>query len=157
MTGYISEMRKLVGHRPILQCGASTIIVGKDGRVLLQKRADNGLWGYHGGSVELDEDVQRAAERELFEETGLTALSMELLGVFSGPDMHFTYPNGDEVSNVDIVFVCRSFVGEPIPQDGEVIELRYFSEEEITDEMISSPNLRALRTFFAKQNRNEAN
>ena len=47
-------MRKLVGHRPILQCGASTIIVGKDGRVLLQKRADNGLWGYHGGSVELD-------------------------------------------------------------------------------------------------------
>ena len=144
-------MRRLVGHRPILQCGASTIIVDKDGRVLLQKRADNGLWGYHGGSVELDEDVQAAAERELFEETGLTARSMELLGVFSGPDMHFVYPNGDEVSNVDIVYVCRSFDGTPTPQDGEVLELKYFSEDEITDDMISAPNLRALRTFFEKE------
>ena len=151
MTGYIKEMRKLVGHRPILQCGASTVVVGKDGRVLLQKRADNGLWGYHGGSVELDEDVQAAAERELFEETGLTARSMELLGVFSGPDMHFVYPNGDEVSNVDIVYVCRSFDGTPTPQDGEVLELKYFSEDEITDDMISAPNLRALRTFFEKE------
>ena len=144
-------MRKLVGHRPILQCGASTIIVGKDGRVLLQKRADNGLWGYHGGSVELDEDVQAAAERELFEETGLTAKSMELLGVFSGPDMHFVYPNGDEVSNVDIVYVCRDFDGIPAPQEGEVTELRYFHENEITDDMISPPNLRALLTFFEKE------
>lgn len=151
MTGYIKEMRRLVGHRPILQCGASTIVVGKDGRVLLQKRADNGLWGYHGGSVELDEDVQAAAERELFEETGLTARSMELLGVFSGPDMHFVYPNGDEVSNVDIVYVCRSFDGTPTPQECEVLELKYFSEDEITDDMISAPNLRALRTFFEKE------
>lgn len=151
MTGYIKEMRKLVGHRPILQCGASTIIVGTDGRVLLQKRADNGLWGYHGGSVELDEDVQVAAERELFEETRLTAKAMELLGVFSGPDMHFVYPNGDEVSNVDIVFVCRDFEGVPTPQEGEVLELKYFSEDEITDDMISAPNLRALRTFFEKE------
>lgn len=144
-------MRKLVGHRPILQCGASTIIVGKDGRVLLQKRADNGLWGYHGGSVELDEDVQAAAERELFEETGLTAKSMELLGVFSGPDMHFVYPNGDEVSNVDIVFICRDFEGALTLQNDEVLELKYFSEDELTDDMISSPNLRALRTFFEKE------
>lgn len=151
MTGYIKEMRRLVGHRPILQCGASTVVVGKDGRVLLQKRADNGLWGYHGGSVELDEDVQTAAERELFEETGLIARSMELLGVFSGPDMHFVYPNGDEVSNVDIVYVCRSFDGTPTPQDVEVLELKYFSEDEITDDMISAPNLRALRTFFEKE------
>ena len=144
-------MRKLVGHRPILQCGASTIIVGKDGRVLLQKRADNGLWGYHGGSVELDEDVQAAAERELFEETGLTAKSMELLGVFSGSDMHFVYPNGDEVSNVDIVFICRDFEGALTLQNDEVLELKYFSEDELTDDMISSPNLRALRTFFEKE------
>ena len=148
MTGYISEMRKLVGHRPILQCGASTIIVGKDGRVLLQKRADNGLWGYHGGSVELDEDVRAAAERELFEETGLIARSMELLGVFSGPDMHFVYPNGDEVSIVDVVYICRDFEGSLTPQESEVLELRFFSEDDLTDGMISPPNLRALKTFF---------
>ena len=95
--------------------------------------------------------MQAAAERELFEETGLTAKSMELLGVFSGPDMHFVYPNGDEVSNVDIVFICRDFEGTLTPQNDEVLELKYFSEDELTDDMISSPNLRALRTFFEKE------
>ena len=95
--------------------------------------------------------MQAAAERELFEETGLTAKSMELLGVFSGPDMHFVYPNGDEVSNVDIVFICRDFEGALTLQNDEVLELKYFSEDELTDDMISSPNLRALRTFFEKE------
>lgn len=150
MTGYIKEMRSLVGHRPILQCGASVIVVDKEGRVLLQKRADNGLWGYHGGSVELDEDVKVAAARELFEETGITAHSLELFDVFSGADMHYVYPNGDEVSNVDIVFLCRDYEGIPTPQEGEVIELRYFAESELPNQ-ITPPNVRALNTFFERE------
>ena len=60
MTEYISSIRKLVGHMPIMQCGASVILVNKRGELLLQKRRDNGCWGYHGGSVELDEIVEEA-------------------------------------------------------------------------------------------------
>ncbi len=40
MTGYMAEMRKLVGHRTIIQCAASVICVDGDGRILLGKRAD---------------------------------------------------------------------------------------------------------------------
>ena len=82
MTGYIAAMRSLVGHKPVLQCGASVIVINENGELLLQKRRDNGLWGYHGGSVELDEVVEEAAARELYEETGLTAHGLELFGVF---------------------------------------------------------------------------
>lgn len=139
MSGYIMDMRKLVGHRPILQVGASVIVEDARGRVLLQLRSDNGLWGYCGGSVELDEDVEAAAHRELWEETGLTATEMELLGVFSGPEMHYVYPNGDEVSNVDVVFVCRGYTGELKCQAGEVEELRFFSVDAIPEEL-SPPN-----------------
>ena len=34
MTGYIAEMRALVGHRTIMQCAASVICVDAEGRVL---------------------------------------------------------------------------------------------------------------------------
>ena len=57
MSDYISQMRRVVGHRPILQAGASVLLEDAEGRILLQRRADNHLWGYHGGSVELDEPV----------------------------------------------------------------------------------------------------
>ena len=92
--GYIMDLRKIVGHRTLLQVGASVIVEDEQGRVLLQKRTDNHCWGYPGGSTELDERVEDAAARELLEETGLTANNLELFGVFSGPELHYTYPNG---------------------------------------------------------------
>ena len=85
-------MRELVGSRPIMQCGASVILVNERGELLLQQRADNGMWGYHGGSVELFENVEEAARRELTEETGLTAGQMTLFGVFSGPELAMCIP-----------------------------------------------------------------
>lgn len=92
----------------MLQVGVSVIVEDSHGRILLQLRSDNHCWGYAGGSVELDEVVEDAAKRELFEETGLIAEELELFGVFSGVDCHYIYPNGDEVSNVDIVYVCKN-------------------------------------------------
>ena len=138
MSNYIMDLRAIVGHRPLLQVGASVIVVDSYNRVLLQLRSDNHCWGYAGGSVELDEVVEDAAKRELFEETGLIAEHLELFGVFSGIDTHYIYPNGDEVSNIDIVYVCKQYSGELKCQDGEVDELRFFSIDEIPDN-ISSP------------------
>ena len=49
MSDYIMDLRKVVGHRPLLQVGASVIVVNEKGETLLQKRADNHCWGYAGG------------------------------------------------------------------------------------------------------------
>ena len=138
MPNYIMDLRAIVGSRPILQVGASVIVEDKQGRILLQLRSDNHCWGYCGGSVELDEKVEDAAKRELFEETGLTAHSLELFGVFSGKELHYTYPNGDEVSNIDIVYLCKDYSGELKKQESEVDELRFFSIDEMPDK-ISPP------------------
>ena len=125
------DLRREVGHRPLLQVGASVIIEDGQGRTLLQLRTDNHCWGYHGGSVDLDERVEDAARRELWEETGLIAGEMTLLGVFSGPELHNVYPNGDETSCVDVVFLCRDYTGELKCQPGEVDDLRFFSPDEL--------------------------
>lgn len=143
MSDYIMDLRAVVGHRPLLQVGASVIVIDAQSRILLQKRRDNHRWGYAGGSVELDEVVEEAAKRELFEETGLVAEKLELFGVFSGEDMHYVYPNGDEVSNVDIVYLCRKFHGTLRCQEAEVEELRFYPVDEMP-ENISEPNQRAL-------------
>ena len=129
------DMRKIVGHRCILQVGASVILEDKQGRVLLQKRADNHMWGYAGGSVELDEKVEDAAKRELFEETGLIANSLELFGVFSGKELHYIYPNGDEVSNIDVVYICRDYCGELKRQEDEVVELKFFDYANLPEKL----------------------
>lgn len=131
MSNYIMDLRKIVGHRPLLQVGAGVIVEDELGRVLLQLRSDNHCWGYAGGSVELDEVVEEAAKRELFEETGLVANELSLFGVFSGKETHYIYPNGDEVSNIDIVFVCKNYSGELRCCDGEVDELRFFEIDKI--------------------------
>lgn len=123
--GYIMDLRKIVGHRKLLMAGAGVFLL-RDGQILLQRRRDNGLWADHVGSVELSERVEDAARRELTEETGLTAGRLEFLGILSGPETDYTYPNGDEVSMLSICYLCRDFSGEIKKQDEEVSALRWF-------------------------------
>ena len=143
MSNYILDLRKVVGHRPLIQVGAGIIVEDEQGRVLLQLRSDNHCWGYCGGSMEIDEQAEETARRELLEETGLIAEELELFGVFSGPDYHYVYPNGDEVSNVDIVFLCRKYSGSLKCQEGEVDDLRFFAPDEIP-ENLSPPIVKPL-------------
>lgn len=126
-------------------CGASVIIY-KDNKILLQLRKDNACWAHHGGRVEVGEIVEEAAKRELFEETGLTALTLKLFGIFSGPELAHTYPDGNQVSIIDLVYLCDEFIGELIPQESEVLELRWFDLNEIPDNL-SPPAKPAIRKF----------
>ena len=150
MTGYIAEMRKIVGHRTLIQCAASIICVDDQGRILLGKRSDNKMWGYSGGAVEIDERVEDCAKRELYEEMGLIAEELEFFYVNSGPEAHYVYPNGDEVSNFEIIYICRKWHGEPKSLDGEMEELRFFSCEEIDLSEISPPIRRVVSAYIEK-------
>jgi 8-oxo-dGTP pyrophosphatase MutT (NUDIX family) len=104
---YIQQLRQIVGHRPILMVGAAILVVDNENRLLLMKRTDSGCWGLPGGSVEPGEEVEEAAKRETLEETGLQINGMTLFGLFSGEDLHYIYPNGDEVYNVTIVYLSH--------------------------------------------------
>ena len=147
---YIMDLRKFVGHAPLLQCAGSVIIENEQGEVLFGKRTDNGLWGYSGGSIELGEDIEECAKRELFEEMGLVADELEFFMINSGPEAHYIYPNGDEVYNVEIIYICRKYHGTIRPQEEELSELRWFRKEEIDPSLISDPIRPVLRKYLEK-------
>lgn len=149
MSGYIMNMRKLVGHRTLIQCAASIIIENEKGQILLGKRSDNHCWGYSGGSIEIDERVEDCARRELLEEMGLTAGELELFMINSGPEVHYIYPNGDEVSNVEIIYICREWEGEPRAADGEMTDLRFFDVRDIPEEI--SPPIKPVIDEYIRQ------
>lgn len=150
MTGYMQEMRKLVGHRTIIQCAASVICVDSENKILLGRRSDNHLLGYSGGSVEIDERVEDCARRELMEEMGLTAGTLEFFCVNSGPEAHYVYPNGDEVSNFEIIYLCRDWTGTPTSVDGEMTDLKFYAADEINPEEISPPIRNVVKSFVHK-------
>jgi 8-oxo-dGTP pyrophosphatase MutT (NUDIX family) len=101
---YILQLREFIGHRPILMVGAAILVIDDQNRLLLMKRSDSGCWGLPGGAVEPGEVVEDAAKRETFEETNLVIEDMSLFGVFSGMELYYKYPNGDEVYNLTLEF-----------------------------------------------------
>lgn len=124
--GYIMELRKLVGSRPLIMAGSCVLVFNEQGHLLLQRRTDSLDWGTLGGSLEPGESLEEAAARELYEEAGLRAGAYKLISVFSGQDMYYKYPHGDEVYNVMAVYEATEIQGEPTVMDDEGLELRYF-------------------------------
>ena len=145
--GYFEELRPLVGHRPLLMVGAATLILDSKNRLLLLKRSDSGCWGPPGGAVEPGEIVETAARREVAEETGLEVGEASLFGVFSGPELFYRYPNGDEVYNVTVVYLTHDWRGE-INLNGEHADWRWFAKANIPENI--SPPIKPVIEQFIK-------
>ena len=125
--GYIQDLRKLIGNSPIITIGATIIVYNQDGEILLQHRTDTNTWGLPGGSMEAGESIKETARRELFEETGLAATKLKLLNVLSGPEYFFTYPNGDQIHTVIVLYEAIEVKGDIHINDNESKELKYFN------------------------------
>jgi 8-oxo-dGTP pyrophosphatase MutT (NUDIX family) len=144
---YLLELRKLVGHRPLLMVGAAALVVDDHGRLLLLYRSDNKYWGPPGGAVELGEVVETAARREVREETGLELGEQSFFGVFSGPELFYRYPNGDEVYNVTIVCLARDVRGK-VCLNGEHTDWDWFAVADIPVNI--SPPIKPVIAQFVK-------
>lgn len=127
---YIKNLRKIVGTQPLMQCGATVVVFDAEQRVLMLRRTDNKAWCFPGGSIELGERVEEAARREVLEEAGIHVGELRLLNVFSGKELYYKYPHGDEVYNVDVVYCTSQYQGS-IEINDESSEYSFFAIWEI--------------------------
>ena len=120
------NLRKYVGHDVLIGAGATTLVFNSKKELLLNLRTDTNTWGIPGGSMELYETIEETAIRELKEETGITAETLELVAVLSGKDYYFEYPNGDKMCTVIVLFKVMNYNGTLKISDNESKSLQFF-------------------------------
>ncbi len=110
--------------------GALAVVLHQEHVLLVQrsKEPDRGLWGFPGGHVEWGETVLQAAERELFEETSVTA---EPLHYLDNLDLLRRDTDGQVLSHYLLVGVaCRYQSGTPLAGD-DALDAQWFPIERI--------------------------
>lgn len=145
MNSSLSQRRQEYPAQPCVAVGA---IVFKERRVLLVRRGKPpamDLWAIPGGSVNICETLQRAAEREILEETGITIRALE-------PVFTFDYIERDERGYARFHYVivdleARYMHGEPRAGD-DATEARWISSEELSALKVSSKTRELLKTRF---------
>jgi ADP-ribose pyrophosphatase YjhB (NUDIX family) len=87
-----------------------SVSVWRDGKVLLVERAKEprGIWAFPGGHVEPGENLEAAAARELFEETGLSARLTGLVGLYE-------VIRRDTAGEISLHYVIACFLGHAGP------------------------------------------
>jgi 8-oxo-dGTP pyrophosphatase MutT (NUDIX family) len=145
---YINNLRKFVGNQPLIMVGSTMLVLDAQKRLLMLKRSESGYWGVPGGAMELGETTEETAKRELKEETGLETRELSLFGVFSGTELYYRYPGGDEVYNVSIVYLTRDVYGTIELLDREHHDFKYFNLEELPENI--SPPVRPILKELVK-------
>lgn len=125
--GYIMNLRKYVGHEPLIGLGATTLVFNDKKELLLNLRTDTNTWGIPGGAMELYETIEETAVRELKEEASISVDELELVTILSGKEYYFEYPNGDKMCTVIVLFKVLNYTGDIKVADNESKQLRFFS------------------------------
>lgn len=143
--GYISELRKYVGHSPIMATSIMCIIYDREKGILFEKSADFGVWCVPGGALEIGESLEEGLKREVKEETSLEIFNPKLFDIRS--NIHIVYPNKDEVYYTEVIYEVSEYEGNLKP-DAESIELKWFQIEELPDD-ISPIQIEIIKKFVA--------
>ncbi len=138
MADYIGDLRKLIGTRPIIMCGANVILLNDQDQILLHHRIDRDWWGLPGGAMELGESLEQTASREVLEEVGLVCGELKLFNVYSGENLYYKYPDGNEVYNVTITYLCKDYSGEIVVDPSEGRDARFFPLDMIPSNLSST-------------------
>lgn len=134
---YINKIRSQVGKTPLIMTCASGALLDDQHRVLLQKRADTGDWGFPGGYMEYGETFHQTIVREYKEDAGLLIKPVQLLAIQD--DDQYTYPNGDPVQPVNVFYLV------------ELVSTQRFATKPSETAGIKYFDLREEPTFFNEQ------
>ena len=123
-------------------------IVFKDNQVLLVRRGQppsQDLWAIPGGRVHIGETLQQAAEREIFEETGIIISAHD-------PVYTFDYIERDGNDNVRFHYVIvdlrADYISGKLRAGDDAAEVRWVGPDEMERLRVSSKTVRLLKEEY---------
>ncbi len=123
----MKEVARHVLRRPVV--GIVAVARTPSDKIVLIRRTDTGQWALPGGTLEWNESLRDACERELREEAGAETIELgDLVGVYSAPwrDRRFHA----------VTVVVRATVREPSGKPmnpAEISEVGSFAEESLPE------------------------
>lgn len=111
---------------------ATAVVVNDRGELLLERRADNDLWGLPGGGMNLGETLAQTIVREVREETGLEVEPAGLVGIYSDPHHVIAYDDGEVRQEFSVCFRTR-LLGGQLAADAESTDLRWVDPDALDD------------------------
>ena len=88
--------------------GVQCALFDDKGKILLEHRRDDRLWGLPGGWVEVSESLESAIKREILEETSLIVEEMEMAGFTNRLPGEYDQPH----ASVHVLYFCTRWSGE---------------------------------------------
>ncbi|WP_242902825.1 NUDIX hydrolase [Actinomadura terrae] len=131
---------------------ASAVVTDEGGRVLLQRRADSGLYALPGGGMDFGESLPGAAVREVREETGLDVEITGLVGTYTDPRHVIAYSDGEVRQQFNVCFTAR-VVGGALRISDESTDLRFVAPRELGDLPMHHTQRLRLRHFLEGRER----
>lgn len=133
-----------------LVVAASAVVCDDVGHILLQRRADSGLWALPGGGMEMTDSLPGCAVREVKEETGLDIEITGLVGTYTDPRHVIAYSDGEVRRQFNVCFRARVTGGDLAISD-ESTELRFVAPDQI--EGLDMHHTQRLRLTHYMENR----
>ena len=128
----------------------AALVVNEEGRLLLTKRGvepDYGKLDLPGGFLDPGETAEEALTRELHEELGLKVKTLEY---FTSAPNEYIF-SGITVFTLDIAFRAIPESTENLKAMDDILEFRFYSEDEIDYSQIPAPSINYfVRQFFKK-------
>lgn len=151
---FVLDLRAKIGHAPLWMPGVKGVVLrhapAPSGavvsatvpaassteaqptvEVLLVQRRDNGKWTVPAGILEPGEEPADAMVREVWEEAGVHARALRLVGVQTTQPT--VYPNGDQAQYLDVVIALEALAGEARVNDDENLAVQWRAVDRLDD------------------------
>ncbi len=145
---YVDEVRLPDGKKSqrecVLHCSGAAVLFVNDGKIALVKQYrylyGKSIYEIPAGKIDVNEQPEKAAERELLEESGYKAQVKHFLDI---------YPTPGYTDEIIHIFIAEGgeYVGERL-DDGEFLNCSFFTVEEVLD-MIERGEINDAKTVSA--------
>lgn len=128
----------------------TTAVIEYNGKILFEKRKDNGSWALIGGGLKNNESFIDGIIREISEETGIWIDKSCLIPfkIYDDPLRIAKYPDGNILRVITVVFIVKLSQYPDLICSEESVDLNFFAKNEISKLDIAKTHIQIIDDYL---------